>query len=353
MYQKDINQITEHLTKFYKGEGGTSLLQIRGIDECECKEPQKPLNEWNFDTELEAYLDARAQRTIKYWENRADIEDMMIPSVTAWYGIAEHTAWLGGEVDFSVDTSYNHQIIDDIEDLSSLKIDPDNVWFYRVAGGIKYLREKWGDKIYTRLRGADAPSDIANIVRGNDLFYDLYDDPDEIIKLADFCADGMKYYFSRQQKACGTLDGGYLTGFDIWLPGNSVGQISEDASCMMSPDMYREIFFDALKKSTAGYDNVMMHTHSLGAAQIPTFASIDNITVMEISNDPNAPRAMEVWRKYKNDLKDKIVIVAPTFDELRENADLLSDNRSIVWYYAKTKDEAREVIDFMKQFDKN
>ncbi|MBQ0125259.1 MAG: hypothetical protein KBS59_02925 [Clostridiales bacterium] len=347
MYGKNAEELTGRLRRFYGGEG-TSILQIRGIEECECKEPQKPLNSWNFDTELEAYLDDRARRAVTYWENRADIDDMMLPSVTAWFGIAEHTAWLGGKVDFSDITSYNHQILDNLDDIDTLKIDPDNVWFSRVGGGIKYLKEKWGDKIFPRLRGADAPSDIANIVRGGDLFYDVYDDPDAVRKLADFCADGMKYYFSRQQQAAGQLCGGYITGFDIWLPGNSVGQISEDASCMMSPQMYNDIFLDALKKSVDGYDHVMMHTHSLGAVHLPTFASIKNISVLEISSDPNAERAVEIWRKYKDVLRDKIVIVAPTFDELKNNLDLISSYRNIIWYYAKTKDEAREVCRIMK-----
>lgn len=349
MYGKDIGEIIEKYNRFYAGEG-TSLVQIRGIGECESRIPSKPLNAWNFDTELEDYLDLRVKRTIDYWKNREGIDDMMIPSVTAWYGIAEHTAWLGGAVDFSEDTSYNHQILDELDDMDKLKIDPDNIWFKRVAGGIEYIRNKWGDQIYTKLRGADAPSDIANIARGNELFYDVYDDPDAVMKLADFCADGMKYYFKRQQEASGMLNGGYLTGFDIWMPGNSVGQISEDASCMMSPSMYSDIFLDALKKSVDGYDHVMMHTHSLGQVHLPTFAGVDNINIIEISNDPNSDRAIDVWRKYKDTLKDKIVIVAPTFDELKNNLDLVSDYRNIIWYYARTKEEANEVIDMLKPF---
>ncbi|MCQ2436759.1 MAG: hypothetical protein MJ101_07645 [Clostridia bacterium] len=352
MYGKDINAITEKLTRFYEGHGGTSLLQIRSIADCGDKTPPRPLNSWNFDTELHDYLDARAERAVRYWIDRAGIDDVMIPSVTAWYGIAEHTAWLGGKVDFSVDTSYNHPMISDISEKDTLTLDPTNVWFERVGGGIAYLKEKWGDKLYVKLRGADAPSDIANIVRGNDLFYDVYDEPELVGELADFCADAMKYYFSIQQKAAGKLNGGYLTGFDIWLPGNSVGQISEDASCMMSPDMYRELFFDALNKSVAGYDNVMMHTHSLGSVQLPTFAEVKNITVLEISSDPNSDRAVDVWRKYKDVLKDKVVIVEPTYDELMSIKDLLGSYRSIIWYDAKTKDEARAVSEFMSQYSK-
>lgn len=347
---KSNEEIISALKKFYSGESGTSVLQIRGIDECEPRVASKPLCDWDFDKELRQYLALRAERALKYWENRSDIDDMMMPSVGVWYGIAEHTSWLGGEVAFTSDTSYHIPPLKAPGDFSSLRFDEGNAWLSRVTGGITYLKELCGDRLLVKLRGADAPSDISNALRGNDLFYDVYDDPDAVREMADFCADAMKFYFSCQQKAAGKVSDGYLTGFDIWLPGNSVGQISEDASCMLSREMYRDLFFDALERSVSGYDNVMLHTHSLGEKHLPTFAGIKNISVIEISNDPNADRAINVWRKYKDVLRDKIVIVDPTFDELRANADLLSDCRSIIWYNAKTKDEARAVCDFMRPF---
>ena len=347
---KSNEEIISALKKFYSGESGTSVVQIRGIDECVPHIAARPLCDWDLDNELEAYLDLRAERALKYWENRSDIDDMMMPSVGVWYGIAEHTAWLGGEVRFTDDTSYHLQALSDPRDFASFRRDGENIWLRRVEGGIAYLKEKYGDRLLVKLRGADAPSDIANALRGNDLFYDVYDDPDAVREMASFCADAMRFYFDRQQKAAGTVCGGYLTGFDIWLPGNSVGQISEDASCMLSREMYRELFFDALRKAVAGYDNVMLHTHSLGEKHIPTFAELKNISVVEISNDPNAERAINVWRRYKNVLRDKIVIVEPTIEELRGNTDLLSDCRSIIWYDAKTKEEARAVCDLMKPF---
>jgi len=114
--------------------------------------------------------------------------------------------------------------------------------------------------------------------------------------------------------------------------------------------MYSELFLPALEKCISPYDSVMLHTHSLGARQLPAFASVDKIKVIEISNDPNADRAFEVWRKYRKTLEEKIVIVAPTFEELTVNRDLLEGGRSIIWYYAKTKEEARCVAEFMKPF---
>ena len=101
MYGKDISEITGSLRSFYSSDKPASILQIRGIEECESRKARRPLCDWNFDTELYAYLDDRAERTAEYWENRSDIHDMLLPSVTAWYGIAEHTAWLGGDVTFS------------------------------------------------------------------------------------------------------------------------------------------------------------------------------------------------------------------------------------------------------------
>ena len=353
MIRKNIEEVIGRFKKLYESDSPYTLIQVREIGEYERGMERRKLNSWDFENELEKYLDFRANNQLKYWERRKDLEDDLIPSVSPWYGIAEHTAFLGGAVDFSDITSYNHTIIDDIEKIDTLKLDENNVWMKRVAGGIAYYKEKWGDVFYPRLRGADGPSDIANIVRGNELFYDVYDYPEETQKLLDFCADAMKFTFTQQKKASYEIEGGTIGGFEVWLPGNSAGHISEDASCMLSKDMYRELFLPALKKSVDGYSHVMLHTHSLGAKMLDIFAEVENISTIELSSDPNAPRAVQVWRDNEKILKDKVTVIAPTKDELFSMKDIISRNRSIIWYYARTREEAEEAIKFVRDINKN
>ncbi|MBQ0009884.1 MAG: hypothetical protein KBS76_02125 [Ruminococcus sp.] len=348
MIRNDLASVIERFRALYASRDPRTLVQVRGIAEYEKDLPRRPLNSWDFDHDLAAYLDFRAGNQITYWERRKTLCDDLLPTLAPWYGIAEHTAFLGGNVDFSATTSYHHPIMDDISEQDKLRLDEENVWLHRVTDGIAYYREHYGDRFIPRLRGADGPSDIANIVRGNDLFYDVYDEPDEVKSLLSFCADAMRFTLEKQREAAGSFMGGFVSGFEIWLPGNAIGHISEDASCMMSYDMYEELFLPALKKAVAGYDNVMLHTHSLGAKMLPLFAQVPEISVIELSSDPNAPRAVSIWREYEEVLRDKIVVVAPSREELPAIADLLSRNRAVVWYEAETRKEAEEAVAFVR-----
>jgi len=353
MIRKDVDEVVGRFQELYESDAPNTLIQIREIEEYQQGLERIRLDSWDFDNELENYLDFRANNQLRYWEKRKDLADDLIPSIAPHYGIAEHTAFLGGRVDFSEDTSYNHTILADIKQWDTLKLDPNHVWMKRVAGGIAYYKEKWGDCFFPRLRGADGPSDIANIVRGNELFYDVYDYPEETEALLSFCADAMRFTFEHQRNASGKIGGGIIGGFEIWLPGNSIGHISEDASSMLSNDMYRELFFAALKKAVIGYDHVMLHVHSIGAKTLDIFTEVDNITTYEISSDPNAPRAIEIWREKEKLLKDKVTVIAPNKEELFSMKDILSRNRSIVWYYAKTREEAEEAIKFVREINRN
>lgn len=350
MFRNDTIALTQKTKALFDGAPG-SLIQLKRIAGLD-KRHMPPLNSFSFPGDMIRYLDLRAELEMEYWEQRKDVEDDMFPSITPWYGIAEHTAFLGGEVEFSTSTSYNHVIMPDWADLDKLKLDENHPWLRMVVDGIAYYAKNYSQYFLPKLRGADGPSDICNIVRGNELFYDVYDEPELVQKLNAFCADAARFTLELQKKAAGMYQGGYLTGFDIWMPGDCIGQISEDASCMLSPEIYNEIFLDGLKRCAAGYDNVMLHTHSLGKKILPCFASVDDVTAIEISNDPNCDRSLSVWREYRKELENKVVIVnVESFEELEANKDLLESGRSIVWYYAKDLEDAKKTVAWMRRYD--
>jgi len=350
MFGRDTVALAQKTRALFEGQRG-ALIQFKRINGIEVPK-MPPLNSFKFPEDTVRYLDMRADIELKYWEQRKDIDDDLFPSIAPWYGIAEHTAFLGGEVEFSTSTSYNHIIAPEWEDVKNLKLDESHPWLRMVVDGVAHYKKNYSDRLLPKLRGADGPSDIANIVRGNELFYDVYDEPELVMKLNDFCADAARFTLELQKKEAGMFEGGYLTGFDIWMPGDCIGQISEDASCMLSPEIYEELFLPGLKRCAAGYDNVMLHTHSLGKRIIPLFASVDDITAIEISNDPNCDLSFNVWREYRKELENKVVIInASSFEEIQANRDLIESSRCIIWYYPKDLEEAKATAKWMRQFD--
>ena len=219
-----------------------------------------------------------------------------------------------------------------------------------VADGMKYMREKWGEYIPVRLRGADGPSDIANAIRGNDLFYDIYDYPDELSELMDLCVDAVDFTMNHQKKEVSRIGDGFINGFGIWMPSNSIGHLSEDFSTMISTDVYKEYFLPALQKLVKPYDMAMLHVHSLGQRMIPFFAEIPQIKIMEISSDPGQDRAVEVIGKYHDILQDKVIVVAPTYEELLDMGDILESSKTVVWYYAQDEEDAKRALAAVEKY---
>lgn len=349
---KKAEAIAKRTEAFYEGPTGKALIHIRGCSDSGINYKKiKPLNAYKFPEDMETYLDLRAENDYLYSKFHERFDDDLIVSTCSWYGIAEHTAFLGGKVDFATDTSYNHQICQNsIDEYKNIKLCEDNLWVKLVSGGIKYINEKWGKYIPVRLRGADGPSDIANIVRGNELFYDIYDSPEELEGLMKFCADAMNFTLDLQRREATKINGGYVNGFCTWMKGKCIGHISEDFSTMLSPEIYEDYFFKHLEYAVKDGDSAYLHVHSLGHRMLPLFTKLEKIKIFELSSDPNSMRAVEVYRKYMKELENKTVCLMPSFEELLNMEDILERGKTIVYFEAKNEDEAKRAIEFVNKY---
>ena len=73
---------------------GCALLKVKNI--ATLPSPALSLTDYTFPDDVYKYLDARAQCTIERLAQRAELADDTVPAEGPWYGIAEHTAFLGG-----------------------------------------------------------------------------------------------------------------------------------------------------------------------------------------------------------------------------------------------------------------
>lgn len=352
LLRKDADQVMERTKRFYNSGAKGALIQVTNIQSIRSK-PDRSLRSWNLPLNRNEYLDACIEAFTAYWQTRQSVDDDLIPALSPWYGIAEHTAFIGGSVEFSDTTSWHKRLLTNINDLHILKLDKNNVWLRAVADGIRYVKEKLDGIAAVKLRGGSCPLDIANALRGNDLFTDFYDDEDKLHELLEFCTTAEKWMLDHQLEAVGDFYGGVISGFDVWLPGRSVGHLAEDTSCLCSPDLYKEFGLPYTKKLLAGYDCAFMHTHALGRHSIKHIASVDKIRFIEISSDPNCERAIEIYKKLADVLQDKIVIVDLTYDEIKNNLKFLENTRTIIWHTARDVNEAENTVKLVRDYLSN
>ena len=129
---------------------GCALLKVKNI--ATLPSPALSLTDYTFPDDVYKYLDARAQCTIERLAQRAELADDTVPAEGPWYGIAEHTAFLGGRVDYESDTSWHYAMLDAPGELEKLAMDENNPVFRMVNGGIAYLREKYSDYFHRSAR---------------------------------------------------------------------------------------------------------------------------------------------------------------------------------------------------------
>ncbi|MCL2833571.1 MAG: hypothetical protein FWD78_10415 [Treponema sp.] len=345
--KKLICQRLPRIKAFWNSPAG-ALINVTSVTSFKGKKA-RPLLEWNFPADLYQYLDTIIEDAGLHWMQRDEIDDDLLPSVQPWFGIAEHSAIMGGDIHFSDITSFQIPFVTDWDRLDSIELSQDNKWFKILMDSFCYLKEKAKGRFLVRLRGGESPMDMANAIRGNEIFSDLYDYPDEVKKLFGICEKGLLWYFENQKKYSDFLDGGWISGYNVWMPGNSAGHLSEDATVMCSPQMYREFGRPFTAHFCAGHDNVLIHLHGAGRHAFEEIVSIPQFTVIELTNDPKQPGGMELFREYENIFKNKIVMLHLTKKEFDDNRDFLKSKKIIIDYAAASVEDAKTMIKSVRE----
>lgn len=347
--RKDLGAAIDRNIRFLKDDvRAGALLHIKEISEIE-PPPLKPLEDWQFPRDCRAYLDARIARARLLWEGRAGVADNAIPHMAPYYGIAEHSSFVGGAVRYGGNTSYHLPPLTNWDAFGELRLNENNENFQMLLGSMRYLKERAAEEGFLpALRGAEAPMDMANALRGNDLFYDLYDDPENVHRLLEFCLTAGRWTLDHQLDIVGMVKGHTLSGAGILLPGRSIGHISEDASCLCSAALYEEFGLPYAGRLLKAYDFTQAHIHAMGRHVLPALSRLPNLQFIEISRDPNQPAPIRVFQEYEGFFSGKIAILNISLDELEREQAFLTRRKTVLWLHVDTLNEARRAVDLVK-----
>ncbi|MFI3326238.1 MAG: uroporphyrinogen decarboxylase family protein [Clostridia bacterium] len=325
------------------------LVKIGNLKDSE-KFYIKPLEEWNFPDDYKEYSEQGLKGVKLKYEQRRGILDDTIPIACPYYGMAEHSAFVGGEVSYGANTSYHHHPIKNWDDMAKLSLDEKNQNFRLLLDSMEYIKEK-SEKMgfVLSLRGVSAPMELANTLRGNDFFTDMYDEEENIRKLLEFCVEAGHWTIQHQKEIIGTMAGGVFTGMGLWLPNNGVGHVSEDTSTMCSPAMYEEFGKPYTEKFLEKYDGGVFHLHAMGKHIIPLVAQIEKARVLQITDDPNQPSPIEIYKEYADVLKDKITFISANEQEILDNIEFFENRKTIISLpNVENKEHAKRILDILE-----
>jgi len=175
--------------------------------------------------------------------------------------------------------------------LDSLRLETENPWFRRILEGYRHLVEMCdGDYAVSAFCNA-GPGDMANAIRGDALFTDLYDSPAQVHALMDKCADAAIWLEEAVGRLTGDVLGGSVTA-NVWFPGNAP-YISEDFFDLCAPERYTEFGAPHTRKILSRFQGGFIHHHAKGAHIHGRIAALPHVKLLEQSWDPNCPRPVD------------------------------------------------------------
>jgi hypothetical protein len=317
--------------------------------------PSYPNNHWDWEHNPTPQVDHSVRSLRAYLEYTSDLEHDWIPRFSVGGGTGFFGAYLtDAEVTFTAETSWAKESVTDWSQLDDIEVGRENRWTRSMRAMVKRGVELCeGDYVASTIAHF-APSDLANALRGNQLFMDLYDSPDELRRLLSICGDATVWLQTELRKIAPLVAGSDTSvpgseGAGIWMPGESPF-MSEDAADLCSPEAYSEFFRPATQRILDRLGGAVIHHHVIGEPIHSEIAKLRDLSALQISQDPNRPPPIH----YAEELIDAHPIELPLIvecdaAEVESYIDVLKRGRVVLQIRIRNKDEGRDVMKLIRR----
>ncbi|MCL2741435.1 MAG: hypothetical protein FWE70_04910 [Oscillospiraceae bacterium] len=266
-----------------------------------------------------------------------------IPCASPGYGIALGSVFLSGaEVIPGLDTNWVHPVVHGWDDLNNLRFDPGNAW----VGYMRRFMERAGElcdgDYCVGMLSAFAPCDMANALRGNDLFYDLHDEPAMAERLLAVCADANVALYKELSPLTLAPFGGFCAA-GLWMPGGGMF-MSEDAADLCSPEVYRRFYGPQTQRAIDGMGGAYIHHHAKGWHVHGEISRLSGVRFIEISWDPKCPRPVDRLDEFLELSLTTPLQIRCTLADLKARIGQMRQGRVAVMVNVDTVEEAAEAV---------
>lgn len=195
------------------------------------------------------------------------------------------------------------------------------------------------------LRG---PADvIAALIGANRLCYEVIDRPEQVMRLAHFCAQAWIRASRQMMDLVPVWRNGYVVGGRcIYAPGPCT-YMSEDITCIISPGVYRRVFLPYDLTMAEQFPYGFMHRHSVSLQHLEALLALPPGWVIEVTMDPSGPKVAEilpVLQRIQQAGRPLIVFGLNDPDEVGRLAGGLSPRGLCVYLQADSDDQAQCLV---------
>ncbi|MFH1008843.1 MAG: hypothetical protein V1800_15315 [Candidatus Latescibacterota bacterium] len=306
------------------------------------------LRDFDFDRESEhrRYWDIVVENMFLSIENHRRIDDDWIPGLVLHYGFGAFGAvYCDAQVTFTENTSYLDRGVANWDPAELPLYRKDRFWARIFVEAGRYLSAKGNGQFMVSPYPNPSPLDVANLLRGNDVFTDVYEQPEALKAFLEKATPAIIEHARAVEAALDPPWGGVLT-FGGWIPKGLV--LLEDAADLCSPSVYEEFGRPYTQTVIDAMGGGYIHHHSLGRQQYRAMATLSGLHVLQISSDPNATRPIQELDYLWGEVGHTMVELECEPNEICEHIQELKKGRAMLVADCKNRDEAEELVAFVR-----
>jgi len=354
-YKPYFKEVVERFDKFYGAvdKGDTGNFVYRALLDTDIGLYKSiNLKKYNFDnyTDIDEYVEDLIKETEKVYEARKNVLDDTLPNVSPILGIGDYSAFVDGEIVFTEDTSWSIPVLKRLEDWQDLPQLGTAKWYKKFMVISEKLMEKVKNSGIPYMRGFFSPLDLAHALRGEAIYTDFFDNPNEVHRFLNYCAEVTIKFAEDLKNRVYKYLGDTEYGTYFFQDGINM---SEDIACMISPQLYREFGAPYTQKVIDHFGNGFLHCHSRALYIVPELCRLRNVKNIWIATDPNQTHPITV-------LKDLIAksnnvclsIDCESFEMVEKNIDIAKDGNVAFCTPVKSVEEANRNTDFIRKHSK-
>lgn len=276
--------------------------------------------------------------------------DDLIPWMSADFGIAIHHAYvIDVPVTFAEWTSWGPHPLegdDGYRRLPEVVYNPQNRWVRLIREMVRYWKARPSQPYLVNGHHHFSPLDMANALRGNTLFTDFYDVPEQVTELLRRCAETIIAHELDLRHETGPQPG--MPFWGALAPQGSVF-VSEDAMDMVGPALSEEWGMPWTEKIRDALGGLAVHHHMMGAAVQGVIGRMVRNSLIQVSNDPNCPAAADKLLELYEASGGNALMFDGSLDDLRRVRPILSRIRAVaVVAVGDNREAAREAVDIVR-----
>jgi len=304
--------------------------------------------------DLHLWLGVQLENKRAFWKAREGLPDDHIPSIAPFFGYAEHAAWLGLKVVLQPATSLAVPAYDDIARVPrELSFSEDAPWVRLMRESYAWLREQQRGDFVLAVRGGASPMELANSLRGDDIFMDFLEEPEHCHRLMNALTELYPSYFDLLRSWADRVEGGFLSAYlDAWMGPDPIGHLSNDTAMLCSAAVYKEFGFPYEARLLSRYNGAFYHVHSEKMHYVPMLARLPNLRLIQVQEDPRVGSNMKNLEAIMAATGDCALMLAGSPEEIIPRLDLLATRNVYLRAWCADRNEAESLVAAVRSHSK-